>query len=423
MTAATETDAADGSPTLARIVLLVLLPFGSGYFLSYLFRAVNAVVAPDLVAEIQLSASGLGLLTSAYLFAFAAFQLPLGILLDRYGPRRVQTCLFLAGAAGAFLFASAESESLLILARALIGLGFAGGLMGSFKAVALFAPPGRMPLLNSWVMAFGGLGVLVAATPADMAVQAFGWREVFLGLGAITVAVALLIWVVVPRRGEAQAAGTQPEPLGRQFLALGRIYKDREFWRVVPLVMLCCASHIAIQTLWAGPWLADVGGLARDDVAFTLSLMAVAFTVGILGSGALADWTRRFGKGPLFVMTFAMALYLVSQAGLLLGASPLMLLFCLLFGMTGQVGILAYPHLSEHFGTALAGRVSTAVNLLVFGGAFAIQYGFGAILDLWQASEAGAYPGEAYTTAIGVFLAAQVLAFGWFFVSQKRRLA
>ena len=417
----TTTANAAGSPSLARIVLLVLLPFGSGYFLSYLFRAVNAVVAPDLVAEIQLSASSLGLLTSAYLFAFAAFQLPLGILLDRYGPRRVQTCLFLVGAAGAFLFASAESESLLILARAMIGLGFAGGLMGSFKAVALFAPPGRMPLLNSWVMAFGGLGVLVAATPADMAVQAFGWREVFFGLGTITIAVALLIWIIVPRRGESPSAGVQPEPLGQQLQALGRIYTDREFWRVVPLVMLCCASHIAIQTLWAGPWLADVGGLARDDVASTLSLMALAFTVGILGSGALADWTRRFGKGPLFVMMFAMALYLVSQAGLLLGPSPLMLVFWLLFGMTGQLGILAYPHLSEHFGAALAGRAGTAVNLLVFGGAFAIQYGFGAILDLWQANTDGAYPEDAYATAIGVFLVAQVVAFGWFFVGQPKR--
>ena len=151
MTSATQT--AD-RPSLGRIMLLVLVPFGSGYFLSYLFRAVNAVVAPDLVEDIGLSASGLGLLTAAYLFAFAAFQLPLGILLDRYGPRRVQTALLLTAAAGAVLFGVAESEDLLIAARAMIGLGFAGGLMASFKAVAIWAPPGRMPW-RTWTWRIG----------------------------------------------------------------------------------------------------------------------------------------------------------------------------------------------------------------------------------------------------------------------------
>lgn len=411
-------DTTPGSPGLARIVLLVLLPFGAGYFLSYLFRAVNAVVAPDLVQEISLSASGLGLLTSAYLFAFAAFQLPLGLLLDRFGPRRVQTCLFLVGAAGAFLFATAEAEGALIAARAMIGLGFAGGLMGSFKAVAIFAPPGRIPLLNSWVMAFGGVGVLAAATPADLAVQAFGWRAVFLGLGVVTVAVALAVWTIVPRRGEA-SAGTnapKPEPLGQQLRTLARIYADREFWRIVPLITLCCASHIAVQTLWAGPWLADVAGMERTEVAATLSLMAIAFTVGILGSGWLADWTRRkFGKGPLFVMMFALSAYLIAQAGLLLGDTAATLPLWLVFAMVGQLGIMGYAHLSEHFGTALAGRTGTAVNLLVFGSAFAIQYAIGAILDLWPQNADGSYPTQAYTVAIGIFFAAQVLAYIWFF--------
>ena len=181
-------------------MLMVLVPFGSGYFLSYLFRAVNAVVAPDLVDEIGLSASSLGLLTAAYLLRSRRSNCRWAFA-DRFGPRRVQTVLLLVAATGAALFGIAESETALIAARAMIGLGFAGGLMASFKAVALWAPPGRMPLLNSWVMAFGGIGIMAASTPADMAVQEFGWRAVFIALACVTAVVALVIWVVVPASG------------------------------------------------------------------------------------------------------------------------------------------------------------------------------------------------------------------------------
>jgi MFS family permease len=418
-TSSTQKPVDQPQPGMSQIVLFVLLPFGAGYFLSYLFRAVNAVVAPDLTAELGLTAGGLGLLTSAYLFAFAAFQLPLGALLDHFGPRRVQTCMFLVGASGAVLFGLAESESMLILGRALLGLGFAGGLMGAFKAVALWAPPGRMPLLNSWVMAFGGLGVIVSATPADLAVQEFGWRAVFLGLAVITVLVAIAIWTMVPKRGET--AATANSSLGDQVRAIRKIYSDREFWRVVPVVTTCCAAHLAIQTLWAGPWLASIGGLERDAVALTLTMMAVAFTVGILGSGALADWTRRrFGKGPMFVMMIALALSIIAQIGLMFGATSGMLVFWLVFAGTGQLGILAYPHLSEHFGAALAGRAGTAVNLLVFGGAFAVQYAIGLVLDLWPSTAIGAPP-EAYATAFGIILVLQIVTFGWFYVGQPKR--
>ncbi len=397
-------------------MLLVLLPFGSGYFLSYLFRAVNAVVAPDLVRDIGLSASGLGLLTAAYLFAFAAFQLPLGILLDRFGPRRVQTVLLLTAATGALLFGLAESEVALIAARAMIGLGFAGGLMASFKAVALWAPPGRMPLLNSWVMAFGGIGVMAASTPADLAVQAFGWRAVFIAVACVTALVALAIWVVVPRRGEA---GDAPrERFSQQLKALGTIYSDREFWRVVPIITTMCGSHIAIQTLWAGPWLADVAGFSRDTVALTLTLMAAAFTVGILGSGALADWVRRFGYGPINVLSAMTLLFLVSVAGLIVAPSGWVLPLWLLFAATGQLGILGYPHVSEHFGTALAGRAGTAVNLLVFGAAFAIQFGIGAVLDRWPSDHG--HPPEAYDTAFGIVLALLVVTFLWMVLQKPK---
>ena len=169
--------------SLWRLWAAVVAPFGLGYFMSYLLRAVNAVVVEDLERDIGVSAEGLGLITAAYLFGFGAFQLPLGVLLDRFGPRRVQACLLMVSAIGAFLFSLGESMEMLVAARLLIGLGFAGGLMASFKAVVLWAPPPRVPLFNALVMVFGGFGVLAATEPAHMAVASFGWRAVFVGLG------------------------------------------------------------------------------------------------------------------------------------------------------------------------------------------------------------------------------------------------
>ncbi len=406
----------DGQLSMARIWATVLLPFGCGYFLSYLFRAVNAVVAPDLIADVGLSTEGLGLLTAAYLIGFAAFQPPLGLLLDRFGPRRVQTALLLVAASGAALFGVATSEGVLILARAMIGLGFAGGLMASFKAVALFAPAGRIPLFNSWVMAFGGVGVLVASYPAHATAEALGWRGLFLLLAALTAAVAALILIVAPRRGEVGEVGS----FGQTLAGLGRVYSSWEFWRIAPYVMATGGSHIAIQTLWAAPWLADVAGLDRDGVAAVLTGMAAAFLVGILAAGAFSDVARRFGKGPLFVMHIALAAFLVAQAYIVLGYVEWTWPLWLVFALTGQLGVLAYAHLADFFGTALAGRSNTALNLLLFGSAAGLQFGIGATLQAWPAVD-GARPATAYSAVFGAVLALQALAALWYWVATGAR--
>ncbi|MDJ0982065.1 MAG: MFS transporter [Kiloniellales bacterium] len=396
-------------------VLTALGPFALGYFFSYLFRAVNAVVAPDLVADVGLTAAELGLVTSAYLFAFAAFQLPLGLLLDRYGPRRVQAVLVCCAAAGALLFGLGRDVATLTAARALIGLGFAGGLMSGFKAVVLWVPEPRRPLANACVMSFGALGLLVATLPMEWAVQAWGWRDAFIGLAGLCVAVALIIFLVVPeRRGTAE-----PEPLGRQLAGLGGIFRARAFWVLAPLLMSTAGSHIAIQTLWAGPWLRDVAGLDRDGVASTLFAMAAGFLVGVLGSGAVADVFVRRGVSVLTVMLGFLAVFFAVQLGILLEWTGIGIALWVVFGMTGQVAILAYPWLSSHFGAALSGRANTAMNLLIFGTAFAVQYALGGVIDLFPAGPDGGYAPEAYQLGFAILLGLQLLALAWFFAGRR----
>jgi predicted MFS family arabinose efflux permease len=395
--------------TPAAIALTVLAPFALGYFLSYLFRAVNAVVGPDLAADIGLSATELGLLTSAYLFAFALFQLPLGVLLDRYGPRRVQFGLFGCAAAGSLLFAIGQDVVVLTLARALIGLGFAGGLMSGFKAVVLWVPAPRRALANACIMSFGALGILVATVPVELATLAVGWRAVFVGLALITLAVAGLILLAVPE----QAAG-QRESLAQQIMSVVPIYRDRVFWRLAPLLAITGGTHIAIQTLWAGPWFRDVAGLDRMSVANHLMVMAIAFLIGILSSGVIADWLGRRGVDLLTVMLGFLAIFFVSQLAVVLQLASLTLPVWFLFGMFGQVAVLAYPWLSSHYGAALSGRTNTAVNLLLFLTAFAVQYAIGAIIDLFPPTGSGGYSPEGYRWAFGVFLALQLLALIWY---------
>jgi MFS family permease len=394
----------------AAIALTVLAPFAFGYLLTYLFRAVNAVVGPNLVADIGLSATQLGLLTSAYLLAFALFQLPLGVLLDRYGPRRVQCSLFCCAAAGSLLFAVGEDAVVLTLARGLIGLGFAGGLMSGFKAVVLWVAPPRRALANACIMSFGALGILVATVPVELAVLAVGWRAVFVALALITLAVAGLIFLAVPEQATTASAGG----LARQIMAFVPIYRDPVFWRLVPLLALTGGTHIAIQTLWAGPWLRDVAGLDRLAVANHLMAIAIAFLIGILASGAVADWLGRRGVDLLTVMLAFLSVLFVSELLIVLQLTSITLPMWFLFGMFGQVAVLAYPWLSSHYGAALSGRANTAVNLLLFLTAFAVQYAIGAIIDLFPPTAEGGYSPAGYSWAFGIFLALQLAALLWY---------
>ena len=406
---------AEAQPGL-RLLLIALVPFSLGFFFSYLYRAVNAVIAPDLVRDIGLSAGELGLLTAAYLFAFSMFQLPLGILLDRYGPRRVQATLVAIGGIGALIFAMAESITVLTIARAIIGLGFAGGLMSGFKAVVIWVPEPRRALANAWVMSTGALGLLIATAPMEMAVRSVGWRWAFVGLAVITLAVAALIFFAVPERSAQSSTSNLRQEIGE----IGKIYRDRVFLAMAPLLALTAGSHIAIQTLWVGPWLRDVAGLDRDGTAYSLFIMAVAFFIGILFTGAVADWFVRRGVSLLHVMMGFIALFLASQMLLFLDIRGLDLTLWSLFCMTGQVAILAYPWLARYFGVRLSGRATTAMNLLMFLAAFAVQYAIGIIIDTYPPPSPGRYDPAAYRLAFGAALGVQLAALLWYLANARR---
>ncbi|MFO1088336.1 MAG: MFS transporter [Hyphomicrobiales bacterium] len=414
------THAGQRIPTPA-LILLALGPFALGYFFAYLYRAVNAVVAPDLVKDLALSAKGLGFLTATYLIAYSAAQLPIGVAFDRFGPRRVQATMLSVAASGALLFSVARNFETLAVARALVGAGCAGSLMAGFKAVAMWLPEPRRPLGNACIMAIGGLGVLTATVPSEAVAAQFGWRGLFLILAAATIVVAGLIYLLVPEKPQAAA---RPVTFGELAKSLGTIYSDPVFWRVAPMVASTCGGQIAIQTLWAGPWLRDVAGMARADVASILAWMAIGFMVGALLTGFAADRLVRRGFSLLALAPGFAVIFLAAELLVTLNWTGAPGPVWFVFGMFGQATILLFPWLATYFGgAAAAGRSNAALNVFVFGTAFAAQYAIGAVLDLWPKTDAGGYDPQGYQVAIGLCLAVQVLTLLWYFLSMPRETA
>ena len=388
-----------------RLFARVFVPFACGYFFSYFFRVVNAVISPDLVRDVGVDANRLGLLTSAYFLAFAAAQLPLGIALDRFGPRRVNASLLVVAACGALVFATSSSLAGLAAGRALIGLGVSGCLMSSLKVFSLWFPMTRFATLSGWLLAVGGLGALSASAPVEAALRLTDWRHVFDALAVATFAAAMLIFFVVPERTESAARAGLAELVG----GFRTIYGDVVFWRIGIISMTVQAVFLATQGLWAAPWLRDVAGYDRTAVAGILFAMALATTSGFLLSGIAADWLARRGIAPLALYkcgaVASTALTVVFALGLAAVAVPA---WCL-FAFVGPVSTLSYTLLTRRYERALTGRANTALNLLAFLGAFAMQWGIGAIVSLWAPGADGRYPLAAYSTAFGVCAAIQAL--------------
>ncbi len=388
-----------------RLLARVFVPFACGYYFSYFFRTVNAVIWPDLVRDVGVDANRLGLLTSAYFLAFAAFQLPLGVLLDRFGPRRVNASLLVVAACGALVFGASETLPGLIAGRALIGLGVSGCLMASMKAFTLWFPMSRFATLSGWLLAAGGLGALSASAPVEVLLRLTDWRGVFDGLAALTFATAMLIFFVVPER---DAGPTRPSV--RELVAgFGTIYRDSVFWRVAGVSMTGHAAFLATQGLWVAPWLRDVAGLDRQTVAGVLFAMAILTTIGFASTGTVSDALAKRGVAPLTIFKLGAIASVILMATFALGFTGAAVATWGLYAFIAPIATLSYAILTQRYDRALAGRVNTAVNVLVFVSAFAAQWGMGAIIGLWP-PEAGRYPLAAYTAAFGTVVVLQMLA-------------
>jgi predicted MFS family arabinose efflux permease len=355
--------------------------FALAYVVSYGMRTINAVIAPDLIADLQLSASQLGLLASAYFLTFALMQLPVGLLLDRFGPRRVDALLMLITASGSLLFAYADSFALLWLGRALIGVGVSACLMAAVQAYALYFKPHLQGSMSSWMLTAGSVGALLVTTPVHYALPVLGWRGVFVVVAVVCMVASAALWWGLPRL-PFPGKGT---PLAQLLPGYMTIFRSAHFWRVVPLATFVQGGFMAFSGLWMGPWLQKVQGMDAAQTAGALFWFSLCLMLGYLLTGVLARRLSLRGRGvaPLIVVgvgsSFALLFaQVLTEGGLGMWGWMLWAFLC-------SGSIVTYSWCNEPFPKTLAGRSSTALNLFIFLGAFGVQWGIGIGVDAYVA--------------------------------------
>jgi MFS family permease len=411
-----------------RTATRVVLVFGLAYFLSYAMRAINAVIAPSLSADLHLTNADLGLLSAAYFMGFGLMQLPIGVWLDRHGPRRTESALLLFGALGAAIFASSDTLLGVWIGRALIGVGVSACLMAAFKAFRVWYPPERQSQLGSYMLVIGTAGALSATVPVALLLPVVGWRAIFFG---VAVAMVVAAWVLFSRLRDVEQsmpmhdatrapAGTAASTSSATDApGYGAIFSDPYFRRMALLSAVHQGGFMALQSLWAGPWMITVLGLSVEQTSRVLFLFNLALLIAYMG---LSWWAPRYvaygqrtGLPVLSVVAVGLSISVLVQGLIVLLPYESSWWLWIIFAIVITVTTLSQTHVSLAFPTALVGRANSAFNLTLFVGAFSVQWGIGLLVDLfvsygWQSA-------TAMRMAVGCYLLVQIYAL-WRFMRQ-----
>ena len=370
---------------------------------SHFLRSSHTVIAPEIVRDLGLSAEGLGVMTSAFFLAYAASQIPTGVLLDRFGSRRVMSMMLLIAVAGNLVFGAAGSLSQATLGRLLMGVGCASLYMGAYVACARWVAPARFGNVVAVITGIGNGGNLIAATPMAVAATVFGWREIFFALGALTLALALVLLVVVRDAPPAATVEDRPrESLKATLSDLHWLLANREMHCLVAMALACYATFASVFSLWVSPYLHDVHGLGAIDRGNVVFAMALASAIGAF-LWAAADRVFNTRKGLVIAGATTTIGVLIVMAVLprpsVGTAAALLTLFCL----TSTYSVRVMIHGRMLFPDHMAGRAMTTVNLgMVLGVALVLPL-TGVIVGAFQGVETAA-PEAAYR-AVFVFLA------------------
>lgn len=396
-----------------RMLIQVTFPLAAANVMNQSARTVMAIVGPVLAVELGLSAIELGVLAACLFAAYAATQLPLGVALDAFGARRVQTVLMLLAAIGFAIFALAPGFAGLVAARIVLGVGVSAGLMAVIRAHADWFERSRVAHVTGIATAIGALGSTLTTSPVQAMLPWLGWRGVFWVLCLLALGVATWIFLSVPDKPRVEPQVGAPVRTLRGDIALsGRIVASRTFWRFAPAVATLSMINFAYLGLWAGPWLRDVAGMDGTARAGVLFLYTFAMVVGSVLAGSAASRASSAGLPPFVVPIVSLVGLVLLQGGLMLQPSQpsIVLALWLAIAVFSAAGPAGYIAVCQMFPPEQTGRVSTAINTLTLGFAFLVQAAIGWILDLWPRTASDGWDPDGYSWALALTVAFQALA-------------
>jgi len=355
----------------------IFLVFAFGYYISNLLRAITATISPELVSEFNLSAGNLGLLGGGYFLGFALVQIPLGYLLDKSGPKKIVSYFLLIAIIGMISFSLSQNFISLLISRALIGAGVGACLMGPLTAYRVWFQDETQQRANSWMLMTGAIGMLSSSLPVQFFLPIIGWRSIFGILAILTLFCIILIIIFIPNWNKANVQNTSDDKG-----SLKEVWQNKFFKSLVPMGFFNYGGLFAIQTLWAGPWMVKVSGYTPEESANGLFIIYLSLLFSFLTWGYfvpkfsknVSDAIRllKFGA-PLNLIVLAFIIYLGPKAGALHWA---------FFAVSSVFLSLSQPAVGMAFSLSNAGKALTSFNLLLFIGAFLLQWIIGVIIDL-----------------------------------------
>lgn len=373
--------------------------------LSNFHRANLGALAPELARDLALSPDALGLANGAFFLALGVLQIPVGLMFDRIGPRRTVALLGLPAAAGAALQAVAFDPASLIGARLLLGAGCGASFMASVVLCARWFGPARLASTVSRVFAFSQAGSLAAGTPLAAGAAVIGWRGMFAASAVLTALVTLAFHRLVSDDPPGHETSPRPrESLAAVLAGLLAVWRTPGLLPVLAMHTFVYASAAVVLTLWAGPYLADVHGLAAVSRGHVILAMAAAQAAGTLIVGPLdlklntRKWIVVPGACATIVTLIGLALFGDRSLPIAIG---LLVLLCLVTSYS----VVTVAHGRSLFPDTLAGRGVTTVNLFQLIGSTTLPILAGAVVGAFPASPAGARPPEAYALAFAAIAA------------------
>lgn len=401
-----------------RTAVRVFLAFAVAYFLSALLRAITATLSPVLTEAFSLHARDLGLLAGGYFLGFALLQLPLGAWLDRFGPRAVSLGLLCCAVAGCAAFAMAGGLAGLMLARVLMGMGVAACLMAPLTGYRRWFDVSTQLRANAWMLMTGSLGMLASTLPVQWLLPVLGWRGLsWLVAGLIVLAMALIA-VIVPHWRAVPGPGAPAAPVTGSY---ADVWRHPYFQRALWLGALGFGGMVAIQSLWAGPWLTRVAGQTPLAAATGLFWMNLGMLLSFWGWGLVMPRLTARGIDVDMLVTWIqpasfVALAVLVVAGPALGewSFALLALYCMLSTPSAQVQAV----LGMRFPAELAGRALSAFNLVIFLGIFAVQWGIGLGADALEGL--GLSPADGLRGAMAGFGLLALASWFWFVRAGRR---